>query len=125
MTTTTAEIHAFDTGTNFDITVYENGAVMDVSAASTKQFVFRKTDLTIVVKDAAFITDGKDGKLRYTTLAGDLDQKGVWRLQIHLTFPTGQWHSNIQKFTVHENIRLIEETVTIAVHKGTLVLEVV
>jgi hypothetical protein len=123
MTVTRDEIHAGDIGTRFEITVLENGAAMDLSTSSSVQFSFRKPDQTIATRTASFITDGTDGKVKYITQEGDLDQKGAWRLQVHVVFTDTRWHSNIQNFTVYENIKLVEESVTISNYKSTITLE--
>jgi hypothetical protein len=99
-----AEIHVGDIGTRFDITVVEDGEPLNISSATTKELIFRKTDKTTVTKEAAFVTNGADGKIRYVTADGDLDQAGVWKLQVHLILPDGEWKSNTLNFTVHENL---------------------
>lgn len=123
MTVTRDEIHAGDIGTRFEITVLENGVAMDLSTANSVEFSFRKPDQTIVTRTASFVTNGVDGKVKYTTQEGDLDQKGAWRMQIHVVFTSTRWHSNIQNFTVYENIKLVQESITVANYKSTAILE--
>jgi hypothetical protein len=79
-------------------------SVVDISTATTKQIIFRKPDKTLLEKTASFVIDGTDGKLKYTTIANDLDINGKWNLQVRVVLPTGDWHSDIYEFTVHANL---------------------
>ena len=98
------EIHLGDIGTIFEVTVKDDTAVLNISTATVKNFEFTKPSGTNVVKSASFTVLGVDGKLRYTTVAGDLDEVGVWNLQVYLEMPTGKWHSDIQQFSVWKNL---------------------
>jgi hypothetical protein len=90
-----------DIGHVFTMTVIENGAAKNIAAASSKQFVFfHPRDATLLVVTAAFVTDGSDGKLTYTTISGDLSQEGLWRVQAALTLPTWTGRTSIVDFEV-------------------------
>ena len=54
-----------------------------------KQMLFKAKQGEVKVKEASFKTDGKDGTLLYTTVAGDLDVPGDWGMQIALVMPAG------------------------------------
>jgi hypothetical protein len=100
-----AEVHVGDIGTVFEITVKdEDGVVVDISAATTKQFIFAKPGGTKVSKDASFVVNGTDGKLKYVTASGDLDESGDWQLQVYVVMPTGTWHSDIVLVSVCGNL---------------------
>ena len=58
----------------------------------------------MVEQAASFVTDGIDGKIEYTTVADDLDQVGMWRLQGEVTFPTGAFPSDKSEFQVMGNL---------------------
>jgi hypothetical protein len=104
MATATEEIHVGDVGTVFEVTIKEAGAAVNISLATTKDFIFRKTSLVLITRGAAFKTNGTDGKLTYTTIAGDLDEAGVWALQAHV-IETGKDHkTEVVKFKVHANL---------------------
>lgn len=92
-----------DNGTKFDITVKDSGLAVDISGATVKKIIFRKPSGEKIAKDAVFVTDGKDGKLRYVVAAGDLDAAGSWALQIYLEFPNGKWRSSCPVFQVYKN----------------------
>lgn len=99
------EIHVGDVGTQFRLTMKdENGAAVDVSAATTKQILFRKPDGTTLTKAASFGTTGADGVLTYTTVANDLAQDGGWEVQAYAVLPTGSWHSDRTAFVVYPNV---------------------
>lgn len=93
-------------GAVFELTVLDNtGAIVNLSSASTKQILFRKPSKTTVTKDAAFTTNGTDGKLRYTTTSeDDLDKAGAWQMQAYVVTPTVTGHTQIVSFTVLRNL---------------------
>lgn len=95
-----------DVGTLIKVTILdENGAVVDISSATTKTITFKKPSSgTTVVKAASFFTDGTDGILKYATIDGDLDEVGTWRLQAYVALSTGSWKSSINTFTVSCNL---------------------
>ena len=98
------EIHKNDVGTIFTITIYDDTSVVDISTATNKQLYFRKPDGTTATVSGTFLTNGSDGKLTYTFGSGELDVDGRWRMQAYLTFPSGNWYSDITTFKVYDNI---------------------
>jgi len=94
-----------DIGTSFIATIVdEDGGVVNISAATTKEMIFKKSSGTVVTKTASFYTDGTDGKLVYATVDGDLDEVGTWKVQAFVTLTDGSWHSSIQSFAVACNL---------------------
>lgn len=71
------------------VTVEEDGEIVNLASVTTKNFVLKKPNGVTVTKTALFFTDGTDGKLKYTTIAGDLDKAGEWKIQADLVFPSG------------------------------------
>jgi len=63
--------------------------VDDISTATGWAIILVKPDGTEVEKVAAFLTDGTDGIIAYTTISGDIDQLGLWSYRGKLTFPGG------------------------------------
>lgn len=61
--------------------VDENGVVRDISTATSLKMRLRKPGGPTVTKDAAFTTNGADGRLQYITQYGDLDASGLWQFQ--------------------------------------------
>lgn len=98
------EIHKNDVGTPFTITVGDANGVLDISTSSDKRIIFRKPDGSSTTVSGTFSTDGTDGKIVYTFQDGDLDVDGRWRVQAHLTFPSGSWYTDVNIFRVHDNL---------------------
>lgn len=99
------EIHQEDIGTAFTITIMDDTAVVDISSATvTKQIKFKKPSGTVVTKNGVFVTDGTDGKLRYTSIADDLDEAGKWYLQVYLILTGWTGHSDQGDFVVYGNL---------------------
>lgn len=97
------EIHVQDIGTVFRATFVEDSAI-NISSASTKQFIFKKPSGTLLTVNGSFYTDGTDGILQYTTVSGDLNESGIWKLQGYVVIGSNQHHSDIYTFTVHANL---------------------
>jgi hypothetical protein len=99
-----AELHVGDTNTAIVVTVRdENEGVVDLSSA-TVTFIFRKPDESELSVAGSLYTDGTDGKVKYVTLSGTLDQAGFWELQLRVVIGSGSWKTDIKKFQVHENL---------------------
>ena len=78
-------VHQNDVGTLFRITVTEkvwNAATecwdtaVDISDATSTEILFLLPSGKVKVRPAAFSSDGTDGKIEYTTTAGDIDEAG-------------------------------------------------
>lgn len=100
------EIHLNDIGTIFEITLYDCEIILpDLPDATSLIIKFQKPDKkTTVDQPAEFKTDGTDGIVQYTTLNGDLDKTGNWKIQAFVITPSGSWHSDIGKFKVYSNL---------------------
>jgi hypothetical protein len=99
------EIHVGDENVTFTFTVMEDCAAINISTATVKELIFRKPNGTSVTQTASFSTDGTDGDIKYVTIAGDLDEPGIWRVQAEVTLGAGSYyHSEIQKFKVLANV---------------------
>lgn len=97
-------IHLNDVGTRFVVTILDEGSIVDISGATTKDIIFLKPDGTTLTKAANFVTDGTDGKIDYFTIAGDLSIIGVWSIQSQVVLGSGTWNSDIETFEVFKNI---------------------
>jgi hypothetical protein len=99
------ELHVSDAGVRFRAEVRdENDSPKDISAATVQQFVFQKPDGSTLTKNTAFVTDGSDGLIYYTTTSSDLDQAGVWRIQVYLEFTSGPKYTDVIRFRVYSNL---------------------
>lgn len=101
-----AEIHLNDIGTMFKITILDQDeTAKDISSYTTKQFIFRKPSGTLLTKTASFFTNGSDGILYYTSVSGDLDEIGVWKLQVSINDGVSNYRkTNVGNFRVFENL---------------------
>jgi hypothetical protein len=99
-----SEIHAGDIGVVFNITVMNGATVLNLSNANNISIIFQKPDGTDLTKTASLTTNGTDGKIKYTTVAGDLDQIGTWQIQARVDFGASVFSTDIQKFKVYRNI---------------------
>ena len=105
-----AEIHKGDIGTKFILTLKDGGTAVNVAtASSTKNIIFKKPSGAVVTKGASFTSSsGADGKIKYTTVAGDLDEVGYWEIQAHVVVTGGSnpgtFNSEIEGFLVKKNL---------------------
>jgi hypothetical protein len=104
MNTATQFLQQNSIGAIIELTVMEDEAAVDISAATTKQFVFRKPDGSLVTKTASFSGSGADGKLRYSTDTAFLDQPGTWRVQASLVFTGFTGRTEAEPFSVRPNL---------------------
>lgn len=98
------EIHKGDIGTILEVTIKDGPLVVDISTATTKNILLKPPTGALMTKAGVFVTDGTDGKIKHTTISGDLSVVGVWQVQGHAVTPDGDWHSDIKKFSVHDNL---------------------
>ena len=91
-----------DVGTVIRLVVQDQDeAILDVSSASTKQIIFRKPSGATLTKVASFSTDGTDGRIQYATIAGDIDESGIWQMQGYVVTPTWtvrSWITSMNRF---------------------------
>ncbi len=96
-------------GAVIEVTILEDGVAVDVSTVTTKQLVFRKPGGTVVTKTAAFSSDGTNGKIRYVTESGFLNERSGsqnWKVQGAVVFPGGGYsgRSEVVEFAVKGNL---------------------
>lgn len=98
------EIHYGDIGTEFRITIKDDTTVVDLSTASELYLIFKKPGTSgTVTKTASLHTDGTDGIITYTTVEGDMDEVGTWKVQAKIVM-NGTWYSDIKSFKCHRNL---------------------
>lgn len=79
------------------------GVIENISAASPRTIKLRKPDGTVLSKAGIMPGSGTDGILAYTTLAGDIDQPGIWTAQAYLVIGGWSGHSTPRTFEVIEH----------------------
>ena len=104
-----SRIQQYDIGLAFKALIKDEAdSVVNLTAATVKQLMFRKPDGTLMTKDAAFSTDGSDGYIQYVTAtSGDLNVAGMYRLQARIYIPgSGNlFRTDVaEAFKVYENL---------------------
>lgn len=99
-----AEIHVGDIGTIFLITVNDQDGVVDLTNVDDMYVLFRKPDDSFIQRTPVFVSTGSDGKIKYVTQSGDLDQYGTWQIQARVVFGTDVFSTDIQRFKVQRNL---------------------
>ena len=84
----------------------KSGNPIDISAATVKNILLKDSLITKTVypKVASFVTNGTDGKIRYTTQSGDLNSIGVWEVQGEIDSPNFTGRTSVERFKVVRNI---------------------
>ena len=99
------EIRQNDIGTEIQVCLEDcGGNVLDISAATTKQIIFKKPSGSLLTKTASFLTNGSDGKLSYISQDGDFDEIGTWKIQASIKIDSKIWKSSFKSFKVHRNL---------------------
>ncbi len=93
-----------DYGAAVTITVTSGGVAWDISAATTKEFKFRRPDGSVTTVTAVFVGTGSDGKLSYTVPSGFLNMQGVWKVQALITFASSYYQTAPGQFVVEANL---------------------
>jgi hypothetical protein len=78
--------------------------VKGLSLATTLEFIFMRADGTKFTVGALLYSDGEDGKLKYTSVPGDVNQVGIWQLQAHVVKPGFDGYSKPVSFVVLGNL---------------------
>lgn len=91
-----------DIGTIFEVTVKEGAAAVPINSATVKEIKFKNPSGVILLKTAAFKTNGADGIMTYTAVSGDLDESGVWEIQGYVEMPGWKGHTQKGLFFVEE-----------------------
>tara|TARA_R100000406_G_scaffold23660_3_gene15091 strand:+ start:13675 stop:13986 length:312 start_codon:yes stop_codon:yes gene_type:complete len=101
-----SEIHQNDVGTRFQVTIKDDGSVVDLSAASGLTISFRKPSDTILNRTASTLVDGSaaSGVMYYDSVTGDLDEAGNYKLQGKVVLTSGTFYTDIHTFKVHCNL---------------------
>lgn len=105
---TTIYVHNGDVGTVFELAIVDTaGTAIDVSTASTKYIYFQDPSGNKVRQTAAFVSDGADGKIKYTTIAGDIDEAGNWGVQGYVETSLGKFWTRQETFKVYSTLYVV------------------
>lgn len=93
-----------DIGTIIRVTIEDPpGTPVDVSAASIQEIILTSPSGVKKTKTSVFDGTGVNGKIRYITIAGDMDEVGRWHVRGHVIIPTGDFHSIKGPLYVEDN----------------------
>lgn len=99
-----SEIHVGDVGTQLIMTVKDDGAVVDISSASSLTVILKKPDGQTYTKTGILLNDGTDGKMYYTSVNGDFNAAGSYKIQGIVGLSGGVYYTSISTFKVHCNL---------------------
>ena len=88
-------------------TITQGGSVVDISAATTKDFLSKSPTGTVTTSAGSFTTDGTDGQLEVAILAStytDAADVGTWELQAHIIDSPDEFYTEIVTFDVTANL---------------------
>jgi len=106
MSTDSAEVHVGDIGTEIRLVVYnQDDSLSNLSLSTETLFWITKPNGTVLEVTADLYSDGTDGILTYTTIDGDIDVAGAYKVQAVVSFSSGVYHSSVQTFRVYGNLR--------------------
>lgn len=94
-----------DVGATLRLTFLDqDGTPINLAAASTKQIKLRSPAGVAKTKTATLAGDGTDGVVQYLTVAGDIDEAGVWRIQGYAVTSAWTGHTSVSTFEVEDNL---------------------
>lgn len=99
-----SKIHVGDIGTQLVMTVKDDDVVVDISSATDLEIFIKKPNGISYEKTGVFYTDGTDGKMYYTSVTGDFNAAGNYKLQGRVSLPGGTYYTSINDFKVHCNL---------------------
>jgi len=88
-----------------DIIIHTNNASIP-GTATLNLLTEKPSGTTVSWSVSAPMVDYESGVITYTTVAGDLNEVGIYRLQVHGIFTDADEYSNIDTFTVRKRLSL-------------------
>lgn len=95
-----ADLRPGDVGVVFEVHVQQDGGILPVNDMVTKEIIFTNPSGSTLTKTAVFATDGVDGRIRYTSVAGDFSAVGNWGIQARLAKANFDKKSRMERFSV-------------------------
>lgn len=99
-----SEIHVGDLGTQLIMTVKDDGVIVDISSASALNVIIKKPSGQSYIKTGTLLGDGTDGKMYYTSISGDFDVAGLYKIQGKVTINGAIYYTSISSFKVYCNL---------------------
>lgn len=91
-------IYVGNVGVVIRLTVYEDGAAKDISAATSKSIKIRKPDGTTLTRNATFSGTGTDGRVYCVTSTDDFDTPGLYVARVY--FVLGGFTGHTTGYTI-------------------------
>lgn len=89
-----------DVGVAIEITLQDGAVAVDLTGNTLLEMIFRKPSGARLIRTPVAVAPLTSGKLRYLTIAGDLDEVGGWNVQGHAMIPSGDFRSETGVFEV-------------------------
>jgi hypothetical protein len=99
-----SEIHVGDIGTQLIMTVKDDGEIVDISPSVNLVVILKKPNGETYSKSGQLLTNGSDGKMYYTSINGDFNVPGNYKIQGIVTLPNGTFYTSISTFKVFCNL---------------------
>lgn len=100
-----SEVHVNQIGFEFEATVKDEAKnIVNLTLATVMEFRFKKPDGTVVTRPAVWASTGVDGRMKYVTVAGDLDIAGAWQAQGYAELVAEKWTTDVYRFRVYANL---------------------
>ena len=98
-------IHVNDSTTVQMVIVDELDQPVDISDATTLEFLLESPDESVKVATGTLVTDGKDGAMQFVAICDNkFDTAGTWKIQGHCVCGTGTFHTDIVEVPIKFNL---------------------
>lgn len=106
MATTNDTYQLNDVGSPIGVTIYRADGTVEslLGSATTKQIIIKKPSGELLTKTAILVTDGSDGKMKYVTASGDLDETGMYNYHGYVVIGSWQGRTTVKSFEVCTNL---------------------
>jgi hypothetical protein len=99
-----SQIQEGDIGTKLLVTITDDDVIVNISSASSLSIFIKKPDGSILTRSGTFETNGTDGKMYYTTVSGDINTSGSYKIQGRVTLSNGSFYTSTATFKVNRNL---------------------
>jgi hypothetical protein len=98
------EIHKNDIGTVFTATIKDGSVTVDLSALTTRVFIFKKPSGSTTTLSATVADSGTSGIMSVTAPSGLFDTTGSYEMQAKVSNASATFFSDTYKFKVFDNL---------------------
>lgn len=100
-----ATVHVSDVGTQFRfVFVDQDDHPINLSSAVSIEIIFRSPRSSTLITRAMDVEDAVNGVAAYTTTTALFNAIGEWRTQVKLTFASIILRTEVQRFSVEQDI---------------------